>query len=184
MILLCLAGGVFITAQLLDLMLMGGRNKSYRRARRKLYGESAYPSFLQSTDAVFSNKQQFYNLLTKLKNQGLVEKKISKHGILWKITSAGLQKLRIFKENRKEYETVSDNKPKIVAYDIPEREKQKRAWLREVLRLLGFQMLQKSLWMGKSKIPEDFLLDLRKKGIIDCVHIFEITKTGTIRELT
>lgn len=78
---------------------------------------------------------------------------------------------------------VSDKKLKIFAYDIPEREKQKRAWLREVLRLLGFRMLQKSLWIGKSKIPEGFLQDLRKKEIMDHVHIFEISKTGTLKEL-
>lgn len=180
MILLCLAGGVFVTAQLLDLMLMGGRSASYRRARGRLYGDSAFPEIPKES---FSNKQQFYALLNHLKRQGLVVKQGSEKGMIWKITSAGLQRLKLFKENRKEYDMIPDDKLKIIAYDIPERKKQKRAWLREVLKLFGFHMLQKSLWIGKRGIPENFLLDLRKKEIVSYVHIFEISKTGTIKEL-
>jgi len=180
MILLCLVGGAVITAELLDLMLMGGRQEFYKRAHRKLYGG---PAFAELPKATFSDKQQFYALLNNLKRQGLVEKKASQRGAIWKITMTGLQKLKLFKENRKEYGVTLDNKLKIFAFDIPESEKLKRAWLREVLRLLGFKMLQKSLWIGKNKIPEDFLFDLRKKGMMSYVHIFEISKTGTLKEI-
>ena len=183
MILFALVAGVVITAELLDFMLMGGRNESYKRARGRLYGGSAFSNFQNPPKAVFANKQQFYALLNKLKKQGLVEKKISERGIWWKITLAGLQKLKIFKENRKEYEVISDNKLKIIAFDIPEKERRKRDWLREVLKLLGFKMLQRSLWIGKNKISEDFLFDLRKKRMFGYIHIFEINKTGTIKEL-
>lgn len=180
-ILLCLVGSVYITAQLLDMMFMGGRSGSYKRAYGKLYGGYTLP---EKTDAVFEDKQQFYSLLNSLKRQGLIEKKKSKKGVIWKITSAGLQKLKLFKERKIEYDIIQDNKLKIIAYDIPEREKKKREWLREVLRMLGFRMLQRSLWIGKNKVPERFLKDLREKNIINYVDIFEISQKGTIREIT
>lgn len=182
MILLCLAGGVFITAQLLDLMLMGGKNASYKRARKNFYGGTTCQDLGESVDVVFTNKQQFYNLLTKLKNQGLVKKKIADRGIIWKITSAGLRKLKIAKKQRANYETAPDNKLKIIAFDVPEKERLNRAWLREVLRLLGFKMLQKSLWAGKNKIPEEFLMDLKRKKMFGYLHIFEVSNTGTLKE--
>jgi hypothetical protein len=44
-------------------------------------------------------------------------------------------------------------------------------------------MVQKSLWLGKVKIPEEFLVDIRKLSLLDYVEIFEITKTGSLKNL-
>ena len=179
-ILMVLFGSIYVTAKLLELMLMGGYQESYRRARNRLYGGASLPTMPKS---VFSDKQQFYSLLGKLKKQGLIESKKSDKGILWTITKAGLSRLMILREKRTDYKVESDNKLKIIAFDIPEKERRKREWLREVLRLLGFKMLQKSLWIGKNKIPEDFLADLRRKNLIEHIHILEVSKTGTLQEL-
>jgi len=48
--------------------------------------------------------------------------------------------------------------------------------------MLGFTMLQKSLWIGSNKIPEEFIEDLKEWKIIEYVHIFEVTKKGTLVE--
>lgn len=175
-----LLGSVYVTGKLLELMLMGGYQESYRRANKRLYGNASIPAMPKS---IFSNKQQFYALLSKLKKQGLVESKKSDRGIFWKVTKIGFGRLANWRENRTDYEVSSDNKLKIIAFDIPEKERRKRAWLREVLRLLGFRMLQKSLWVGKSKIPEDFLSALKRKNLIEYIHILELGKTGTLLEL-
>ena len=68
-------------------------------------------------------------------------------------------------------------------FDIPEKEKWKRVWLREVLGLCGFKMLQRSVWAGKNKIPEEFLADLRNFNMLEYVHIFEVSKKGTLKEI-
>ena len=71
----------------------------------------------------------------------------------------------------------------IVTFDVPEKEKRKREWLRECLRLLGFKKLHKSVWMGKEILPEDFIHALRERDMIGYVHILAVDKRGTTEEL-
>jgi hypothetical protein len=44
-------------------------------------------------------------------------------------------------------------------------------------------MVQKSVWVGKTKIPQDFLDDLFKLKLVDFVEIFEISRTGSLKHL-
>ncbi|MEK7138274.1 MAG: CRISPR-associated endonuclease Cas2 [Patescibacteria group bacterium] len=123
-------------------------------------------------------KQRFYNLISKLKREGLIEGK----GKL-KITSFGKEKLFKSKQSyliNHHYRKMADETVKIVIFDIPEKERRKREWLRFSLVQLGFKMLQKSVWTGKVKIPEEFLEDLRFSKIDSFVHIFKAEKLGTI----
>ena len=71
----------------------------------------------------------------------------------------------------------------IFAFDVPEKEKRKRGWLRTVLRRLDFTMIQKSVWVGKSKIPQEFLEDIYRFKMVDFVEIFEVSKTGSLRHI-
>ena len=71
----------------------------------------------------------------------------------------------------------------IVIFDVPEKEKWKREWLRNTLRELGMKNVQKSVFIGKVKIPELFLENMRKLHAIDYVEIFEIGKTGTLKHV-
>ena len=58
-----------------------------------------------------------------------------------------------------------------------------RAWVRDVLRFLDFSMLHRSVWIGRCKMPEAFLEDLRLKNLHTCFQIFEIGKRGTLDQL-
>jgi len=123
-------------------------------------------------------KQRFYNLISKLKREGLIEGKDH-----LKITLIGKEK--ILKSNKINVRTLRyvrerDNTVKILVFDVPEKDRHKRDWLRVSLLQLGFKMLQKSVWMGKVKIPENFLGDLRLAKIDRFVHIFSAEKLGTI----
>ena len=44
-------------------------------------------------------------------------------------------------------------------------------------------MLQKSVWIGKTILPEELLDDLERLNLLSYVEIFAITKTGTIKQL-
>ncbi|MBI2635441.1 MAG: CRISPR-associated endonuclease Cas2, partial [Parcubacteria group bacterium] len=72
---------------------------------------------------------------------------------------------------------------KVVIFDIPEKQKHKREWLRGQLQDLGFKMIQKSVWMGKRKFPKEFLEDIRDLKLLAYVEIFSVTKTGSMRPL-
>lgn len=134
-------------------------------------------------------KQNFYDLLYRLRKEGLILGCRKDKGCFFKITKKGekiLEALRIKKADAlppPEYNSESDNLLKIVIFDIPEKERRKRDWLRDVLKNLEFKMLQKSVWAGKIKLPKVFLEDLEKLNLLSFVEIFAISRTGSLRQL-
>ncbi len=44
-------------------------------------------------------------------------------------------------------------------------------------------MAQKSVWIGKTKVPQKFLNDLDDLDISDYVEIFTVNKSGSLRKL-
>src|SRR3990167_838001 len=76
-----------------------------------------------------------------------------------------------------------NNRLIIVIFDIPERERRKRAWLRLALKNIGLKLIQRSVWMGKVKIPKEFLDDIRELHLVNFVEIFEITKSGSLNQV-
>ncbi|MDP3015363.1 MAG: CRISPR-associated endonuclease Cas2 [bacterium] len=134
-------------------------------------------------------KQRYYNMVYYLKKDGLIGEEQKNNKRFFILTKKGKEKLAYLKEQNKRrlpeavYLKEGNNKFVIVVFDIPELEKRKREWLRAVLVNLGFKMIQKSVWMGKVKIPKEFLGDLFKMKLVDFVEIFEISKTGSLEHL-
>ncbi|MEK7549297.1 MAG: CRISPR-associated endonuclease Cas2 [Patescibacteria group bacterium] len=136
-------------------------------------------------------RQRFYEMIYRLKKDGLVEKIAGGNNKTFLgITPEGkrkLKNLKIRKENALPnyfYSASPGEKFVIIIFDIPENERKKRNWLREVLKNLGFKFIQKSVWLGKIKIPKEFVEDLRKLNLIEFVEIFEVSKTGSLRKIT
>ena len=164
-------------------IFLGGYN--YKELKRKaLY--PTLPDFKSSGFGIEKTKNNFYALLSRLKKQGFVEKKQKRSGTFWKITPKGQKRLGKFKNIIKfpklPYKREKDSGLNMVVFDIPEKHRAKRDWLRYVLLSLGFTMLQKSVWMGKNKLPEEFLKALKELDLINFVHILKIFKTGTVKE--
>ncbi|MBI4085778.1 MAG: CRISPR-associated endonuclease Cas2 [Candidatus Liptonbacteria bacterium] len=134
-------------------------------------------------------QRRYHNILAWLKHDGLVGEEKRKGGKFFRLTKKGLLKLRGLREREKNvlpqinYSAQSNSTSTIVAFDIPERERRKREWLRFALAHIGFHMIQKSIWIGKVKVQKEFIDDLKKLKIIECVEIFEITKSGSLRHI-
>lgn len=133
-------------------------------------------------------KQRFYSLIYQLKKSGLIEEITKRNKKVLSLTHKGREKYVVLKDYlltkpKRQYLSVAGDTWVIVAFDIPEKERGKRGWLRDILKILGFEMLQKSLWIGKKKIPKDFLNELFRLNLVDHIEIFEITKTGTLKHL-
>lgn len=127
-------------------------------------------------------RNTFDSLLSKMKKEGLIEIRDNKLAI----TEKGREKLKVAKLGlwpRKDYQAEPDQTIKIIIFDIPEKERKKRDWLRFNLEEMGFEMLQKSVWVGKKKIPKEFLNDLARLKIADYVEIFGVSKTGSLRKI-
>jgi len=173
------------TLDLLDIFL-SDRRTAMRKARRSLV--HGPPAFKTNWADAYRERQKFYSLLNQLKRDGLVKKKKNGRHSQWHITKTGARRLALLKGKphpikfeKKTYAKKSGALV-IVSFDIPEQERRKRVWLRTNLVALGFQMLQKSVWVAKVQIPQDFLHDLKKYRVFPYLHIFSVNRTGSIRK--
>lgn len=64
----------------------------------------------------------------------------------------------------------------LLMYDVPSSLKKERDWLRRHLKRFGYLMIQKSVWVGPSPLPKDFLDYLKEIKIGDCFKTFKLEK--------
>lgn len=64
----------------------------------------------------------------------------------------------------------------IVMYDIPHSLKKERDWFRRQLIKFGYIMIQKSVWVGPSPLPKDFLAYAKEIKIGDKLVTFKLAK--------
>ena len=100
--------------------------------------------------------------------------------------SRNTQKTRIKEKNRKKkfyYLTFdsefkkSNSKNLIVMYDIPHAMKKERDWFRRQLVNFDYIMIQKSVWVGPSPLPKEFLSYIQIIGLKDKVKTFKLAKS-------
>lgn len=70
-----------------------------------------------------------------------------------------------------------DPKNLIVMYDIPHGMKKERDWFRRHLVKFGYVMIQKSVWVGPSPLPKDFLDYLKEIKIGNSFKTFKLAKS-------
>jgi len=124
----------------------------------------------------FMNEMKMNGLVTK-NNRKEKGESITSYFV---ITEEGKRLLEFFRNKnilRKDYgKPKKINKKIVVAFDIPEKYKDKRNWLRSILKSLEFTQLQKSMWIGSSLLPEDFLKDIRTMGVSQYIKVIEVAK--------
>jgi DNA-binding transcriptional regulator PaaX len=134
-------------------------------------------------------KRNGLKLLYKLKREGLITERIVDDGRSLALTATGRKKLNELKNGQSnklpanQYQKIAGDTLIVVVFDIPEKERHKRDWLRSVLARLGLKMIQQSVWIGKTKIPQDFLDDLMQLKMTDYVEILGVNKSGSLKYL-
>ncbi len=68
----------------------------------------------------------------------------------------------------------------LLIYDIPERRKKERDWFRRQLKNYDFIMIQRSVWIGPSPLPENFLSYLKRIGLQSEFKTFKLAKSYPI----
>jgi hypothetical protein len=131
-----------------------------------------------------AKKRNLQKYIYTLKSQGFI---IEKSNGQLAVSSAGRKKLGLLEGNRaldeKLYKKQPSDKVTIISYDIPIAFNRERDKVRGLLKLLGFQMIHKSVWVGKVKLPKQFIIALEKLGILPYVEILEVSKNGTLRSI-
>lgn len=118
--------------------------------------------------------------ISRLKKEGLIAENKNKKFYL---TNKGEEMILYIKDRYSILEKPWDKKIRIVIFDIPERKKHLREWLRAELGLLMFRPLQKSVYIGKYPLPNDLYQDLIKNELFNNVHIFTVDKADKQEEL-
>lgn len=108
--------------------------------------------------------------LSRMKKQDLVSMSGPKKKAVWRITRKG--KNHFQKIGREKFVLPpEDGKTRIVMFDIPEKRKAERDWLRTELLSCDFSPLQKSVFMGMRPLPANLLKELRNRNLISYVHV-------------
>ncbi|MEK7149352.1 MAG: hypothetical protein AAB796_03050 [Patescibacteria group bacterium] len=124
---------------------------------------------------VFS-KRTFSSILSKLRKEGLVERIGARKESLWTITQKGKNYIQ------NSISPKHDGITRIIIFDIPEKERKKRRWLRENLLGLEYRQLQKSVWIGDAPLSEKFYKDSDILSLREYVHVFKVVGDGTLRD--
>lgn len=61
-------------------------------------------------------------------------------------------------------------------YDIPHEKKKERDWFRRQLKKFHYAMIQKSVWVGPSPLPRDFLDYVKLIGLKKQLKTFKLAK--------
>lgn len=166
--------------------LKAGYGASYSRLN---YEKNKLREKMDKTALELQAKINYSKLIYKLKREGFVKGENKNNKKYFFITEKGKSKLaKLLKRGgnlprRSSYQKIKGDNLIIITFDIPETERRKRDWLRSSLKELNFKIVQKSVWIGKTKIPPNFLEDLYDLKLVDCVEIFEVSKTGTLKNL-
>jgi DNA-binding transcriptional regulator PaaX len=70
----------------------------------------------------------------------------------------------------------------VVMYDIPSDMRKERDWLRYHLKKFDYTMVQKSVWVGPSPLPKDFLNYIKKIGLFDQLRTLKLAKPYSKRD--
>lgn len=122
-----------------------------------------------------SKIQSVRNSFNQLYKDGYLEKSNG----YFLMTSKGKRILNQKKKQLlKNFKNVENLGPKnlLLLYDIPENKKNERDWFRRTLIKFGFIMIQRSVWVGPSPLPKEFLDYVKFIGIDDGIKTFKLEK--------
>lgn len=172
---------------MVDFLLVSLDPREARRRFQHIPTEERY-WFKKNWADMYRSRQQFYMTLHQLQRQGLVVRTGPRRKSRWFLTKLGKKRVKSYRERRQDQFSssfTSFEKPHgkglvVVVFDIPEKERKKRDWIRACLVGMNFKKLQKSVWVTRGRIPEDFFSALRDRDLLENVHIFSAAKHGTI----
>lgn len=149
-------------------------------------------SFAKSTRDLFGldagikkrkiNKNTIIKNLERLVEQGMVKKKKK----AFTLTEEGKKLIEYMGLRRNVLNRKWDRKYRLVIFDIPEKQRNDREWLREELYLLEYKQLQKSVFISRYPLVEDIIHGIQKRKLDSFVNyllvdkIFDYSKIGQL----
>jgi|SRR3989338_2846000 len=70
----------------------------------------------------------------------------------------------------------------ILMYDVVEAKKKERDWFRRQLKNFDYIMIQRSVWVGPSPLPKEFLDYVKEIGLKDHLKTYKLAQAYTGKE--
>lgn len=112
--------------------------------------------------------------LSRLRKNGFIERDRSTGEIIYRLTEAGKDKAILLKDDDEDW----DGKWRLVIFDIPEKRRSARQFLRKKLIEWGFRKWQKSVWACKKNCTKQLEDVIKQAGIEDWVLVIESSHVG------
>ena len=138
----------------------------YKGIRVNLFG---IPQFKNKPDNTIRST------LSHMKHEGLIEN----HDHCWHITQGGKKYVRRKMDSLEQFPNIfKKDAPRnlIVMFDVPETQKAEREWLRWHLKKFNYIMIQRSVWVGPSPLPKEFMEYLKKIKLKSTIKTFRLAK--------
>lgn len=114
--------------------------------------------------------------LNRLRVKGFIKNDYGKYSITKKgreyFKNMRGKVLRNFKSDLKK----SDPKNLLIMFDVPESKKAERNWFRKHLIKFNYFMVQKSVWVGPSPLPKEFVAYVKEIGLQSSVKSFKMAR--------
>jgi DNA-binding transcriptional regulator PaaX len=114
--------------------------------------------------------------VARLRRDGIIEKEL--RGIV--LSKDGREYVKRKFDSLQQFDKpkgLSSGKNLIVMFDVPTERKGEREWLRWHLKKFGYLMIQKSVWVGPSPLPNEFKKYLKEIRLDQCIKTFKLEKS-------
>lgn len=121
-------------------------------------------------------KRTFYNSISALKKHNYI---LSKNDRLI-LSTAGRKYIERKIDSLKQFSMCfPKDAPKnlIVMYDIPQERRAEREWFRFQLVKFGYEMIQKSIWVGPSPLPREFIVYVKRIHLEKNIKTMKLAKS-------
>lgn len=120
----------------------------------------------------------------RLEKRGIIQKGLMEDEICIRLTELGLSK-RNEKNNRKILKPAIelknqkwDKKWRVVVFDIPEENRRIRRALRDMLKILEFYPLQRSVWVSKNNYTRELRTWVKELRLSHFIKVLETNDLG------
>jgi DNA-binding transcriptional regulator PaaX len=139
---------------------------NYKGVKVNIFG---LPTFL------YKNKKSVSDSVRRAKKLGYIDGEKMQYYLTEKgrLYAKKIKDRLIIFERPKE---ISKKKDLLLMFDIPEDRKGEREWFRYHLRTFGFEMVQRSVWIGPSKFPKEFRDYLKERKMHKFILVFKLAK--------
>ena len=117
-------------------------------------------------------KKSYSQFISYLKQRGYIKIAEGTEIFSPRLTEKGKQKALEVRLKITEWPRRKDGKVVMLMYDIPENKRYVRHAFRNVLELLEYQMLQKSVWVSSKDVLAETEKAIHSYGLGDCVNLF------------